>query len=163
MAAIFPAKLIEQEMTTERSIEIPEEVLEILSLYRPTPLVRARNLEKYLQTPARIYFKNESVSPAGSHKTNTAVPQAFYNSVAGIERLTTETGAGQWGSALSFACRKFGLGLRVFMVRASLEQKPYRAVFMRMFGAEVASSPSALTASGRAVLERNANTPGSLE
>ncbi len=162
MAAIFPAKLIEQEMTTERSIEIPEEVLEILSLYRPTPLVRARNLEKYLQTPARIYFKNESVSPAGSHKTNTAVPQAFYNSVAGIERLTTETGAGQWGSALSFACRKFGLGLRVFMVRASLEQKPYRAVFMRMFGAEVASSPSALTASGRAVLERNANTPGSL-
>lgn len=162
MSAIFPPKLIEQEMTMERFIDIPEEVLEILSIYRPTPLVRARNLEKHLRTPARIYFKNESVSPAGSHKTNTAVPQAFYNRMAGIKRLTTETGAGQWGSALSFACRKFGLGLRVFMVRASLEQKPYRAVFMKLFGAEVASSPSNLTASGRAVLDRDLNTPGSL-
>ena len=162
MAAIFPPKLIEQEMTMEKFIDIPEEVLEILSLYRPTPLVRARNLEKFLQTPARIYFKNESVSPAGSHKTNTAVPQAFYNRMAGMERLTTETGAGQWGSALSFACNKFGLGLRVFMVRASLRQKPYRAVFMRMFGAEVASSPSPLTASGRAVLEGDRDTPGTL-
>lgn len=162
LAMIFPPALIEQEMSAQRFVDIPEEVLNILSLYRPTPLVRARNLEKFLGTPARIYFKNESVSPAGSHKTNTAVPQAYYNSAAGIARIATETGAGQWGSALSFACRQFGLDLRVFMVKVSLEQKPYRAVFMRLFGADVVPSPSIITASGRAVLEKDPDSPGSL-
>ncbi len=162
LSMIFPPALIEQEMSAQRFIDIPEEVLNILSLYRPTPLVRARNLEKFLGTPARIYFKNESVSPAGSHKTNTAVPQAYFNSIAGIKRIATETGAGQWGSALSFACRHFGIDLRVFMVKVSLEQKPYRAVFMKLFGADVVASPSIITASGREILEKDPDSPGSL-
>jgi tryptophan synthase beta chain len=162
MAMIFPPRLIEQEMTSERFIDIPEEVLNILSLYRPTPLVRARNLEKFLGTPARIFFKNESVSPAGSHKTNTAVPQAYYNKMSGVKRMSTETGAGQWGSALSFACRQFEMDLRIYMVKVSFTQKPYRAVFMRLFGADVVPSPSILTASGRAILEQDVDSPGSL-
>ena len=159
---IFPPQLLEQEMSTERFIAIPEAVLEVLAMYRPTPLVRARRLEQALGTPARIYFKYEGVSPAGSHKPNTAVPQAYYNKVHGVKRLATETGAGQWGSALAFATQIFGMSCRVFMVRVSHDQKPYRRTFMRLFGAEVVPSPSPLTASGRAVLARDPASPGSL-
>ncbi len=159
---IFPPQLIEQEMSAEPLIPIPDEVLEILASWRPTPLVRARRLERALGTPARIYYKNEGVSPAGSHKPNTAVPQAYFNKVHGIQRLATETGAGQWGSALAFATRMFGMTCRVYMVRVSHDQKPYRRTFMRLFGAEVIPSPSPNTASGRAILARDPDSPGSL-
>ena len=159
---LFAPQLIEQEMSSQREIPIPDAVREILSMWRPTPLIRARNLERALGTPARIYFKNEGVSPAGSHKPNTAVPQAYYNSVNGIMRLATETGAGQWGSALAFATRMFGMACRVFMVRVSYEQKPYRRTFMRLFGADVFPSPSPLTQAGRDILAEHPDSPGSL-
>ncbi|NLX58871.1 MAG: TrpB-like pyridoxal phosphate-dependent enzyme [Phycisphaerae bacterium] len=162
LAAIFPENLIEQEMSVERWIDIPEEVLEALVVYRPSPLVRARRLEKFLGTPARIFYKNESVSPAGSHKPNTAIPQAYYNKVAGVRRLTTETGAGQWGSALAYATNHFGLECTVYMVRKSFEQKPFRKSMMNMFGAEVIPSPSDKTKAGRDILTRMPDTPGSL-
>jgi len=151
-----------QEVSEKRTIPIPEEVREAYRLWRPTPLVRARRLEKKLKTPARIYYKYEGVSPTGSHKPNTAVPQAYYNMRQGVERLTTETGAGQWGSALAFAGSLFGLGVEVYMVRVSYEQKPYRKVMMRLFGAEVVPSPSTRTEVGRKILERDPDTPGSL-
>jgi len=159
---IFPPPLIEQEMSAEPTIAIPEEVLEILAMWRPTPLVRARRLERALATPAHIYYKHEGVSPAGSHKPNTAVPQAYFNKISGINRLATETGAGQWGSALAYATRMFGMTCRVYMVRVSHDQKPYRRTFMRLFGAEVFPSPSPHTASGRAILARDPDCPGSL-
>ncbi|HNX51582.1 MAG TPA: TrpB-like pyridoxal phosphate-dependent enzyme [Thermoanaerobaculaceae bacterium] len=159
---LFAPQLIEQEMSSQREIPIPEAVREILSMWRPTPLIRARNLERALGTPARIYFKNEGVSPAGSHKPNTAVPQAYYNAVNGVMRLSTETGAGQWGSALAFATRMLGMACRVYMVRVSYEQKPYRRTFMRLFGAEVFPSPSPLTQAGRDILAEHPNSPGSL-
>jgi tryptophan synthase beta chain len=162
MRAIFPPALIEQEVSTQRWIEIPAAVREQLTLWRPTPLVRARNLERQLDTPARIYFKNESVSPAGSHKPNTALPQAYYNRAAGIGRLTTETGAGQWGSSLAFACRLFGLTCKVYMVKVSYEQKPYRRSLMKLWGADVVASPSVETQAGRAVLARDPACSGSL-
>ncbi len=162
MLRIFPPQLLEQEASTDRFIPIPDEVREVLSLWRPTPLVRARRLEHALGTPARIYYKHEGMSPAGSHKPNTAVPQAYYNKARGVRRLATETGAGQWGSALAFAAHIFGLACRVYMVRVSHDQKPYRRTFMRLFGAEVVPSPSPLTASGRAVLEADPASPGSL-
>ncbi len=141
LTPLFPMALIGQEVSAESHIDIPGEVLDVLRLWRPTPLVRARRLEQALQTPARIYFKDESVSPAGSHKPNTAVPQAFYNQQEGVKRLTTETGAGQWGSALAFACSLFGLECKVYMVRASYQQKPYRRVMMETWGGEVVPSP----------------------
>ncbi|HEY1966759.1 MAG TPA: TrpB-like pyridoxal phosphate-dependent enzyme [Pseudonocardia sp.] len=141
LAPLFPAELIGQEVSTEPWIDVPGEVLDILRLWRPTPLVRATRLERELGTPARIYFKDESVSPAGSHKPNTAVPQAFYNKVEGIRRLSTETGAGQWGTALSFACAQFDLECQVYMVRASYQQKPYRKVIMETWGGRVVPSP----------------------
>ena len=141
LAPLFPMALIEQEMSPEPWIDIPGEVLDVLRLWRPTPLVRALGLEKALGTPARIYYKDESVSPAGSHKPNTAVPQAFYNKAEGIGRLTTETGAGQWGTALAFACSQFDLECKVYMVRTSFESKPYRRVIMETWGAECVPSP----------------------
>lgn len=162
MRAIFADELIRQEMSTERYIDIPEEVQEIYRIWRPTPLVRAYGLEKALDTPARIFFKNESVSPAGSHKPNTAVPQAYYNYKQGIKHLTTETGAGQWGSAIAFAGSHFGIDVQVFMVKVSYDQKPYRRLMMNTWGAECLPSPTTLTASGRAALERDPNCPGSL-
>ena len=162
MSAIFAEELIDQEFSTERYIEIPEEVQEIYRIWRPAPLVRAYGLERMLDTPAKIYFKNESVSPAGSHKPNTAVPQAYYNYKQGIRHLTTETGAGQWGSAIAFAGQHFGLDVRVFMVKVSYEQKPYRRLMMNTWGAECIASPSTLTASGRAALERDPHCSGSL-
>ena len=162
LAKVFPMNLIEQEMSTERWIDIPDKVLEILSLWRPSPLYRARRLEKHLKTPARIYYKHEGVSPPGSHKPNTAVPQAYYNHKFGIKRITTETGAGQWGSALSFACTFFGLEVQVFMVRISFDQKPFRRLMMQTWGAECIPSPSNLTASGRSFLAEAPDTPGSL-
>ena len=162
LGRIFPPSLIEQEMSAERFIAIPDEVLDILAMWRPTPLVRARRLEAALGTPARIYYKHEGVSPTGSHKPNTAVPQAYFNRMHGIRRLTTETGAGQWGSALAFATRMFGMTCRVFMVRVSYDQKPYRRTYMRLFGAEVFPSPSPHTASGRAILAHTPDSPGSL-
>ncbi len=162
LAPVFPMNLIEQEVSTERWIDIPEKVLEILSLWRPSPLYRAKRLEKALGTPAKIYYKNEGVSPPGSHKPNTAVPQAYYNKEFGIERLTTETGAGQWGSALSFACSLFGLGCKVFMVRISFDQKPFRRLMMETWGAKCIPSPSPETNAGRKILETMPDTPGSL-
>lgn len=162
LAPLFPMGLIEQEVSTEREIDIPGEVIDIYRLWRPTPLHRARRLEKALDTPARIYYKYEGGSPSGSHKSNTAVAQAYYNKVEGVKRLTTETGAGQWGSALAMACNFFGIDCKVFMVRVSFDQKPYRKAMMEMFGAEVWPSPSAETASGRAILEKDPNTTGSL-
>jgi len=162
LEAIFPKEIVRQEVSTERFVPIPEEVREVYLIWRPTPLVRATRLEKALKTPARIYFKYEGVSPPGSHKPNTAVAQAFYNAREGVERLTTETGAGQWGSALAFATNLFGLKLTVYMVRASYEQKPYRAVLMRTWGAEVVPSPSNRTKFGREILEREPSHPGSL-
>jgi len=161
-APIFPMNLVEQEYSTERWIDIPEPVLDVLSIWRPAPLVRATALEKALDTPARIYFKNESVSPPGSHKPNTAVPQAYYNKVFGIKKLTTETGAGQWGSALSFACSQFGLECKVFMVRISFDQKPYRKAMMKTWGGTCVASPSTETKAGRDILEKSPDTPGSL-
>jgi len=159
---IFPMALIEQEFSPHPAIDIPGEVLDIYRLWRPTPLFRARRLEKALDTPARIYYKYEGVSPAGSHKPNTAVAQAYYNKQAGIKRLATETGAGQWGSALALACRMFGLECTVYMVRVSYDQKPYRRMMMNTWGAEVFPSPSPHTRSGQAVLAAHPDSPGSL-
>lgn len=162
LGAIFPMDLILQEVSTERWIDIPEEVQEIYKLWRPSPLYRARRLEKALDTPAKIFYKYEGVSPAGSHKLNTAVPQAYYNKVAGIKRLATETGAGQWGIALSQACNFFGLECMVYMVRVSYDQKPYRRSLMEIFGGNVIPSPSNLTESGRNILAQDPDSPGSL-
>lgn len=162
LAPLFPMELILQEVSTERYIPIPEEVQQMYRLYRPTPLFRAHRLEKRLDTPAHIYYKYEGVSPAGSHKPNTAIPQAYYNQQAGIRRLSTETGAGQWGSALSMACSLFGLECTVYMVSASYYQKPYRRSQMQTYGAQVFASPSSMTQSGRAILERSPESPGSL-
>ena len=162
LSAVFPMNLIEQEMSRDRWIDIPEEVRAILYRWRPSPLHRAYGLEKALGTPARIYYKNESVSPAGSHKPNTAVAQAYYNKVAGIKKLTTETGAGQWGSALSFACAQFGLGCKVYMVSSSYKQKPYRKFLMQTWGGTCIPSPSPFTQAGRAVLAKDPDSPGSL-
>jgi tryptophan synthase beta chain len=159
---LFPQEIILQEVSTERWIEIPEPVRDVYRLWRPTPLIRARRLEAALQTPARIYYKYEGTSPAGSHKPNTAVAQAFYNKQAGVRRLTTETGAGQWGSALAMACRMFGLDCTVYMVRVSYRQKPYRRILMETWGAEVVPSPSDRTRAGRAILEQDPDSPGSL-
>ena len=162
MSAIFPMNLIEQEMSGQRWFDIPEEVLQILYRWRPSPLHRALALERLLDTPARIYYKNESVSPAGSHKLNTAIAQAYYNKVAGTKHITTETGAGQWGSALSYACTAMGLTCKVYMVKVSFEQKPFRKMLMQTWGGSCIPSPSNTTAAGRAVLARDPNCPGSL-
>jgi tryptophan synthase beta chain len=162
LSAIFPEEIIRQEVSAERYIPIPEEVREIYSLWRPTPLFRARRLEHHLDTPARIYYKYEGVSAPGSHKPNTAVPQAYYNREAGVRRLTTETGAGQWGSSLAFACRLMGMECTVYMVRVSYEQKPYRRVMMQTYGADVYPSPSEKTEAGRRVLQDDPETTGSL-
>lgn len=162
LAPVFPMNLVEQEVSQQRWIDIPEPVLEKLLLWRPSPLCRARALEKALGTPAKIYYKNEGVSPAGSHKPNTAVAQAYYNKAFGIKRLTTETGAGQWGSALSFACALFGLHCRVYMVRISFDQKPFRKLMMQAWGGECLPSPSENTEFGRKILEEDPDTPGSL-
>lgn len=159
---IFAKELIKQEFSTERWIEIPDEVRDLYRIYRPTPLVRASGLEKALDTPAKIYFKNESVSPVGSHKLNSAIPQAYYNKIQGIKHLTTETGAGQWGSAMSIACKYFGIDLRVFMVKCSYEQKPYRKAVMNTYGARVFASPSDVTEIGRKMREEFPGTSGSL-
>ena len=159
LAPLFPMSLIMQEVSTEREIEIPEPVRDVYSQWRPTPLFRARRLEKALQTPARIYYKYEGVSPAGSHKPNTAVAQAFYNKEAGIRKIATETGAGQWGSALAFAGALFGIEVQVFMVRVSYNQKPYRRAFMETFGARCIASPSTETNFGRQVLAAHARQP----
>jgi tryptophan synthase beta chain len=162
LAGLFPMDLIMQEVTTDRYVDIPGEVLDVYRLWRPSPLYRAHRLEKALGTPARIYYKYEGVSPAGSHKPNTAVPQAFYNARAGIRRLTTETGAGQWGTALAFACAQFGLECEVWQVASSYDQKPYRRLMIELFGASIHRSPSQLTAAGRAVLESSPDSTGSL-
>jgi tryptophan synthase beta chain len=162
LAPVFPMNLIEQEVSPKRWIDIPEEILEILAMWRPSPLCRARRFEKVLGTPARIYYKNEGVSPPGSHKPNTAVPQAWYNKQFGIKRLCTETGAGQWGSALAFACSLVGLECKVFMVRISFEQKPFRRLMMETWGATCIPSPSNETQAGRAILAQMPDTPGSL-
>ncbi len=161
-APLFPMALIMQEVSQDRYIEIPEEVQEIYRLWRPSPLFRAHRLEKALGTPAKIYYKYEGVSPAGSHKPNTAVPQAFYNKAEGVRKLTTETGAGQWGTALAFACALFNLECEVWQVGASYRQKPYRKAMIETFGATVHSSPSELTEAGRAILAQDPNSPGSL-
>lgn len=162
LAPVFPMNLIEQEVSQERWIDIPEGVLDLLYRWRPSPLHRARYLEEALGTPARIYYKNESVSPAGSHKPNTAVAQAWYNREFGIKKITTETGAGQWGSALSFACSLLGLECKVFMVRISFDQKPFRKVMMETWGGQCIPSPSTFTNAGREVLSKYPDTPGSL-
>lgn len=162
LLGIFAEELVNQEFSQERYIEIPEEVQNLYKIWRPTPLTRAYALEKALDTPAKIYFKNESTSMAGSHKPNTAIPQAYYNYKQGIKRLTTETGGGQWGSALSFATRYFGIDLKVFMVKVSYEQKPYRKLMMNTWGADVIPSPSNLTESGRQILREHPNSLGSL-
>ena len=162
LAPLFPMEIIKQEVSQERWIDIPEEVLNIYRLWRPTPLFRAHRLEKALKTPAKIYYKYEGVSPAGSHKPNTAVAQAYYNKKEGVKRLATETGAGQWGSALSLACTYFGLECTVYMVKVSYEQKPYRRSLMQVWGADVVASPSTRTQSGRKILEADPNSPGSL-
>jgi tryptophan synthase beta chain len=159
---VFARALIGQEVSQERWIEIPEEVRKIYAIWRPSPLVRATALERALKTPARIYFKDESHSPPGSHKPNTAVPQAYYNKVEGTKRLVTETGAGQWGSALAFACSQFGLECKVYMVKVSYQQKPYRRSMMHTWGAEVTPSPSEETRAGRQILEADPTCPGSL-
>jgi tryptophan synthase beta chain len=162
MTAIFPENLVMQEMSPERLIEIPQEVRDVYALYRPTPLLRAVRLEKALQTPAHIYYKYEGVSPAGSHKPNTAIPQAYYNKIAGTKRLATETGAGQWGSSLAMACSVFGLECTVYMVRISFQQKPYRKLMMQAWGANVFPSPSDQTEYGRKLLKEDPDCPGSL-
>jgi tryptophan synthase beta chain len=161
-APLFPMDLIMQEVSMDRSIDIPEAVMDVYRLWRPTPLYRAHRLEKALGTPAHIYYKYEGTSPAGSHKPNTAVPQAYYNKMAGVKKLTTETGAGQWGTALAFACAQFDLECEVWQVRASYDAKPYRRLMMETFGATVHPSPSDLTNSGRAILAQDPNSPGSL-
>eukprot|EP00878_Enallax_costatus_P004545 GHUV01004786.1.p1 GENE.GHUV01004786.1~~GHUV01004786.1.p1 ORF type:complete len:405 (+),score=76.96 GHUV01004786.1:382-1596(+) len=162
LTPLFPMGLIKQEVSTERYIDIPEEVLDIYKTWRPSPLFRARRLEKALGTPARIYYKYEGVSPAGSHKPNTAVPQAYYNKIEGVKKLTTETGAGQWGSALAFATCLLDMECEVWQVRASYDSKPYRKTMMETWGATLHPSPSNLTESGRAILEKDPNSPGSL-
>jgi tryptophan synthase beta chain len=162
LAVIFPMSLIQQEVSGESFIDIPRDVREIYKIWRPTPLVRATRLEKALKTPARIFFKNESVSPAGSHKPNTAIPQAYYNKKEGIKRLATETGAGQWGSALALACNFYGLKCMVYMVKVSYGQKPYRRSMMHTWGGEVVASPSDRTNAGRAALAADPDNPGSL-
>lgn len=162
LEAIFPKTLIEQEMSAQRWIEIPDVVREVYRQWRPSPMYRARRLERDLDTPAHIYYKYEGVSPSGSHKPNTAVAQAFYNREAGIRRIATETGAGQWGSSLAFAGKLFGVEIKVFMVKISFEQKPYRKALMQAYGASCVASPSMETESGRKVLAENPNTPGSL-
>ena len=162
LAPLFPMALIEQEVSTERYIDVPGPVLDVYRQWRPTPLYRARRLEKALETPARIYYKYEGVSAAGSHKPNTAVAQAYYNQQEGVARLTTETGAGQWGSALAFACNFFDLECKVYMVKVSYEQKPYRRSMMQSWGASVVASPSDETNAGRQTLERDPESPGSL-
>ena len=162
LAPLFPMELIMQEVSQERYIEIPEPVLDIYSLWRPTPLYRAHKLEAALETPARLYYKYEGVSPAGSHKPNTSVPQAYYNKQEGIKALTTETGAGQWGSALAMACNYFDIDCEVYMVKISYHQKPYRRVMMQTWGASVTPSPSDKTQAGRAILAEDPDSPGSL-
>lgn len=162
LAPLFPQELIKQEVSAEKWITIPDEVRNIYSIWRPTPLYRAYELEKALDTPAKIYYKYEGVSPAGSHKPNTAVPQAYYNMKEGVKRITTETGAGQWGSALSFACNLFGIECEVYMVKLSFDHKPYRKIMMNTWGAKVIPSPSELTAAGRKILAQDPNSPGSL-
>jgi tryptophan synthase beta chain len=162
LAPLFPMALIGQEVSAERDIEIPEPVRDAYRLYRPSPLYRAHRLERALDTPAHIYYKYEGVSPAGSHKPNTAIPQAFFNQQEGVKRLATETGAGQWGSALAFAGALFGLEVKVYMVRASYDQKPYRRILMETYGAEVVASPSLTTNYGRSVLAETPDNPGSL-
>jgi tryptophan synthase beta chain len=162
LSRIFPMAILEQEVSTERFIAIPDEVREIYRLWRPSPLFRARRLEKALGTPARIYYKYEGGSPAGSHKPNSAIPQAYYNKLSGIKRIATETGAGQWGSSLALACSMFGLECTVYMVRVSYEQKPYRRSMMQLWGANVIPSPSNQTEAGRAILAADPNSPGSL-
>jgi tryptophan synthase beta chain len=162
LAPVFPMNLIEQEVSRDRWIDIPEPVLDLLYRWRPTPLHRATYLEQALGTPARIYYKNESVSPPGSHKPNTAVAQAWYNKQFGIKRIVTETGAGQWGSALAFACALLGIECKVFMVRISYDQKPYRKLMMQTWGAECVASPSTLTNAGRSILAEHPDSPGSL-
>jgi tryptophan synthase beta chain len=162
LTPLFPMALIQQEVSSERFIDIPDEVLEVYKLWRPTPLLRAHRLERALDTPAHIYYKYEGASPAGSHKPNTAVAQAYYNKQEGINRLTTETGAGQWGSALAMGCSFFGLELKVYMVKVSYYQKPYRRVLMETWGAKVVPSPSSDTQAGRAILAEDADSPGSL-
>lgn len=162
LAVIFPNALIEQELSPKRQIAIPEPVLDVYRLYRPTPLKRAARLEKAIGAKCRIYYKDESVSPAGSHKPNTAIPQTYFNKIEGVRRLSTETGAGQWGTALSFACKMFGMTCTVYMVKVSYEQKPYRQILMRMYGGEVHASPSELTNTGRAMLAKDPGCKGSL-
>lgn len=162
LAPIFAMELIKQEVSQERWIEIPDDVRRVLSIWRPSPLTRATHLEKELKTPARIYFKDESHSPPGSHKPNTAVPQAYFNKIEGIPRLTTETGAGQWGSALCFACSQFDMECKVYMVKVSFQQKPYRRSMMQIWGGDVTPSPSEETQAGRQVLEADPDCPGSL-
>jgi tryptophan synthase beta chain len=162
LAPLFPMELIRQEVTADSYVDIPGEVIDVYKLWRPTPLIRARRLEKLLNTPARIYYKYEGVSPAGSHKSNTAVPQAYYNSVEGTKRLTTETGAGQWGSALAFASAQYGLDCEIWMVRASYDQKPHRRTMMQTWGATVYPSPSRATQAGLSVLAADPDSPGSL-
>ena len=162
LAPLFPMELIKQEVSTEKWIDIPDEVRNIYSMWRPTPLYRATNLEKALDTPAKIYYKYEGVSPTGSHKPNTAVAQAYYNKLEGVKKITTETGAGQWGSALSFACQHFGIECEVFMVKLSFDHKPYRKVMMNTWGATVHPSPSNTTEIGRKIVAENPDTTGSL-
>src|SRR5512136_990019 len=162
LAPLFPMELIKQEVSAERYVEIPDPVRDIYKLYRPTPLFRARRLEKMLDTPAHIYYKYEGASPAGSHKLNTAVAQAFYNRQESVKKLATETGAGQWGSALSMACKFFDMGCEVFMVKVSYNQKPYRRILMETYGATVHASPTDLTQAGRKILSEHPDSPGSL-
>jgi tryptophan synthase beta chain len=162
LSVLFPMELIMQEVSADRYIDIPKEVQDVYKIYRPTPLIRARRLEKALGTPAHIYFKYEGVSPAGSHKPNTAIPQAFYNKVEGTKAMTTETGAGQWGSALALACQFFDLDLEVYMVNVSYQQKPYRRILMETYGAQVFASPSDLTHFGKSILDQDPESPGSL-
>jgi tryptophan synthase beta chain len=162
LAPLFPMEIIRQEVSTERWVPIPDEVREVYKLWRPSPLIRARRLERALQTPAHIYYKYEGVSPAGSHKPNTAVAQAYYNRAEGTRRLATETGAGQWGSSLAFACSLFGLDCTVYMVKVSYDQKPYRRTMMQTYGAAVIASPSETTRAGRRVLAASPDSPGSL-
>ena len=162
LAPLFPMELIKQEVTTEKWVEIPDQVRDVYKIWRPTPMFRAYGLEAALDTPAKIYYKYEGVSPAGSHKPNTAVPQAYYNKMEGVKRITTETGAGQWGSALSFACNLFGIECEVYMVKVSYEGKPYRKVMMNTWGAKVYASPTNQTEAGRKILSQDPNSPGSL-
>jgi tryptophan synthase beta chain len=162
LSVLFPMELIMQEMSMDNYIDIPEELVEIYRMWRPSPLVRANRLEKFLDTPAKIYYKNESVSPAGSHKPNTAVAQAYYNKKEGVNKISTETGAGQWGSALAFACNLFGIDLTVYMVKVSYKQKPYRRSMMNVWGADILASPTDKTEAGKAILAQDPDSPGSL-